>query len=533
MRVPGHTTAFAVLIVVASAATGASAALQQPQSSADGAARAGAADAPTVTERVVVTRKNETAAVVEYEYRIPDGVDSLEIVHYDGSGTYAPPAITGLEVRTDTPHKTQYEYERDSGGTATATLRFVVSLDTDSLRDGEAGVAGDGWQYVKLPSVVVQRTGADRIPAVDRTQRVAGTSGYATSQAAFVGEFDESTVSADGQTFHLLVPAAAELGPPRTAVLDSLTHAAEAFPDVDDDPHVYALALPGHVATEVSGAASDSSFWVRADNWPGSPENTWVHEYVHTQQTGSAAADSAWLTEASAEYYAAVLHARRAGDATAARQHVASVDHPDAVLTAQDSGDGVNAEYGKGARVYAALDARIRNATDGSASAMDVFRDVYSAGGYVRTHEVRGRVADYLGEEDTDRFFDRFVDGASVPEMPEQHVLTLGPERDADGDGVPNWEEAQQAESPYGDAEQTDLADAPQLTTTQAVVSLALVGSGLFALAVSGTVGAARVLDRLIGWSPRRLRDRSLLRWLAFAVVSLAASLAYAMSVMG
>ncbi len=512
MHASGHRAVLVALAVVLVATTGASAA----DSDANEGTRITGVDErsePVVTERITVSNASGDTAVVEYEYRIPAGVDRLVVSHADAPQAYPEPTTANLEVLSSSDYGGTYEWTGNETESGTATLRFRVALQTESVDAQGPGVAGDGWQFLNLPWVTVQRP-----TEVETERRVASESGFTTPERAYVGAYDEVTERVDNQTLHLVVPPDADLHASRDAVLDSLVDAARRFPNVDDDPHVYAVALPAHIESSWGGNSRDAAFWVDADSRPSGPDNTWVHEYVHTQQAGSLTSTDDWFTEASAEYYAASLSAY-GGDPEDARDHVAEVGHPDAVLTEADTNDHRLVEYKKGSRVYAALDARIRRATNGSASALDLFRDVYGEDGPLLHSEFRALVADYLGEEATREFFDKYVAGSDVPEMPERHVVTLTPTGDADDDGVSNWQEERAGRSPFGEDAGSDLP------TRDLVVAGTLLAVAGVAGAGTVVVALARIAEFAIDRSPGILRRRSLAR---LAGVAVAASVAFA-----
>ena len=124
-------------------------------------------------------------------------------------------------------------------------------------------------------------------------------------------------------------------------------------------------AAAGAAATPDQLVGSDTPRDPGAADVAGS-ESTWTHEYVHTRQRYQPDASMAWLDEGSAEYYGYLL-SMRAGTTpySAFRNAVMGDSYAGADLRKPGAWSDPDVEYEKGARVVAALDARIRAETGG------------------------------------------------------------------------------------------------------------------------------------------------------------------------
>jgi len=193
----------------------------------------------------------------------------------------------------------------------------------------------------------------------------------------FLGAHEEYTRSAHGQRFRLVVPAAADLAPSREEIFDSVTAASDTLRVGDRDPQVLMVAAPTTVDWGVEGLQrGDRDFYVTADEGVDTPDNTWIHEYVHTRQRFNRTAETVWLTEATAQYYAAQLTLRQDRvdfrDFAGLLRRGTDSRFSEAVLA--DPSTWSTANYHVGALVVGALDRRTRLATDSSSTFQAVFR---------------------------------------------------------------------------------------------------------------------------------------------------------------
>lgn len=170
---------------------------------------------------------------------------------------------------------------------------------------------------------------------------------------------------------------------------------------------------------------------------------TLAHEYAHVHQRfgpdETAGRSSVWLAEGDADWHGALaMHAAgfwtatrvdeafREAERDRAEPAFAQARLPDATYGAQTS-DGHSLEryaYHKGAVVLRALDARLRQATQGGAGAGEVLRRLNDAHGdptrdalLVDNAEVAALAFSVAGE-DLSEFFAQFVNGTAWPDAP-------------------------------------------------------------------------------------------------------------------
>lgn len=290
-----------------------------------------------------------------------------------------PRHVTGLSVRTPGEAtvlqadglQSDGDRWRVSDDTERARLTYTVPVGL-STTFGQRTADTHNWTLLARQEVSLRarwRWHVGPRPTWNESLALApGQSGVAGRTAAYIGPHETETRTVDGDRITLIVPAATDLRPNRTAVLDSISHAKRASTAGTNHDHIHVFVAPHELApggyTPSNGA---SDVIVNAGEPVRSPVNVWVHEYRHTRQTWETAPAMAWLSEGSAEYHTAALTYSAGGiGADQFRERITTERYETADLTRPDTWAGPGAQYHKGTRVVAAIDARLRQATDGS-----------------------------------------------------------------------------------------------------------------------------------------------------------------------
>jgi hypothetical protein len=313
---------------------------------------------------------------VTARFAVPDRVTAL--------GVAVPPdaTVTAAEgFRQRGPGR--YEWTRT---TDRPSLAYRLPANVTVAR-GREGAATSGylyvdtgeWALVRAPSLGVTYSGAGPRPPLRRSQSVAGE-GVAGDALLFLGPVETETRTVAGQRLRLAVPAAADLRESPTDVLDSLAGAARTLRVGPADESVLVVAAPtagvDYGSTGLQRGAADA--WVRDTERLDSPENVWVHEYVHTRQAYRGTDATRWTFEGMADYYA-VTRALEAGriNYSRYRRHLnigARQRYANATLADPSTWTGTTAHYWKGALAFAAIDRRIRVESGGDATLQDAIR---------------------------------------------------------------------------------------------------------------------------------------------------------------
>jgi len=318
------------------------------------------------------------------------------------------------------------EYEWD-GRTEGASLIFTVPANETGAATGPEGSDGryvfvdaGEWAVVRTyqaPISFTYRQGTD--VSIVRRNTSAGP-GVVGGAMAFLGAQETERRTVANQTVRLVVPDAADLHESRAEILGSVTAAAEALRVRDRDEEVLIIAAPDTVAWGVEGLQSgERDFYVTADEPLDTPRNVWLHEYVHTRQDFETVGETEWLTEATAQYYAAQLTLRQERiEFERFRRHLergADGQYADVVL-ADERTWGASGNYDKGALVAGDLDRRIRLATNGTKTFEEVFRRMNDRDGAFTQSAFLELIDETGGEPVADRARE-YTETADAPSM--------------------------------------------------------------------------------------------------------------------
>ena len=314
------------------------------------------------------------------------------------------------------------------GETAKPTATYRVDPNRLSDREGPLSVDGqylfadtEEWALVRIPQTGItgRYTGRSTL-GLDRETEIEGP-GVAGERMAFLGATDVRTRRAHGQTFRLVIPAAAELESEPGEILDSVSGAADRLRIGPKDDEVFMIAAPtDRVDWTVRGLQIGSAdFWVRDREGVETASNVWIHEYVHTRQEYTAAPSAQWVTEGTASYYAALLpleageiefsaFQRELQTGAAASQHRAVLSDPDRWPDF--------ANYRKGALVAGDLDRRIRVTTSREATFDQVLRELNTAAEPIDSRAVSRAVRNAAGR-DVAGVADRYTTTTAGPPM--------------------------------------------------------------------------------------------------------------------
>ncbi|MFB6255524.1 MAG: hypothetical protein ABEH58_02160, partial [Haloplanus sp.] len=473
--------------------------------------------------------------------------------------------ITGATGFVERSESARWRWERGESEieTPSVRMRYAVNRSSD-VHGGLNFVDAGAWALLKPPDPVLDgyRSRWGRA-AFDRSVGVAeGETGYATPEMVYLGPHERTNGTRGGQEFVVVTPAAAATTNV-SAVLDALGAANRLYNVPRREARAVVFIGPDPLRT--GGLAPGDSLWVHADRPPDS--QVYVHEYVHTRQEFETTRRMHWIVEAQAAYYDELLLLYR-GTTTYRRFHAQVSTARGAtrrLAPANRTAYIIAADYTKGARVLAALDAKIRAASERNASLADVFRRLNRHEGRVSYADFEDAVAAASGQR-FDEWLDRSLTTATAPTVPDNRSLYAptqsGIDSDDDGlttaaeldngtdpfvadtdrDGVDDGEELRRGSDPLSadSSERADPtpetgspvsegtapgSDEPGDDGTSTGVALAAVGSllaaGIFGVGAVG-VGAAKLLDRRAGIGIGFLTRRSVIGLVLLSTASLA-----------
>jgi len=347
--------------------------------------------------------------------RLPDGASVTDTTGFSGNGT-----VYQWQGETDHPSIT-FSVPANETGVARRETHTGTHQRVDQPDSGYTFVDAGSWALVRVPQLSTNWswTGSGSV-VLDSHVDIAGP-GATGGTIAYLGPQRTYTRRVAGQTLHLVVPNGTTIAAGSGAVLDALAAAARDLDVGARDDSVFVVAAPTGFDWAAEGVEyGPADAWVRADASLDTPDNVWVHEYVHTRQAYEHTSETEWFSEASAEYYAAGLALRRGRiDYGAFASHLFQGTDPayaNGVLLRPDTWT-LGTSYHKGALLLAALDYRIRRASGGAHSLDDVFRAMNDAPAPVTNQDFLAAVERVAGPE-TRRFADRYLTDRSTPDLP-------------------------------------------------------------------------------------------------------------------
>ncbi len=359
-------------------------------SAASTAAATTAGDDIHLTTTLALTPDRPGSVAVTLRFGLPDRVTAVEATIASEAEAVTTDGFAAAGGDT-------YEWD---GETTAPTIRYRLPANrtTTSARLGhrrlDANVGGatapaaadrgylfadpGPWALVAVPGTGVSWRYRGETVGLSR-EATTGGPGAVGERVAFLGEHAVRERTANGQTFRLVVPAesADSMAASPERLLDSLSSASDSLRVGDRDESVFVVAAPTGVDWAVAGLQTgDADAWVRADEPLADARSAWLHEYVHTRQSFEPTAETRWLIEGSADYYAARLALQQGLiDFPAFADHLergAAAPYGDDVLADPNTWTTAT-PYRKGALVAGDTDRRIRLASDGAATFETVF----------------------------------------------------------------------------------------------------------------------------------------------------------------
>jgi hypothetical protein len=407
-----------------------------------------------------VDRRAARTPVIDGNYTfVPlerDGVVRLRM-QYD-----LPPSVTAFHIRLPGLATSAVSFASNDGfdrhdettfvwtrSTSTPALDLRLAVSSDSISRLNRGIERDGWTFATAPRSEIGFSYTGARPRFVSTTGVVGN-GYAADRMAFMGPHDVTETTVGGEAVTFVVGNGTEKAN-LTAVRTFLELSQGRFDFGVDRDRLVVFVLPfdgrSGEATQplVTGEASGDAFWVTAGatNVTG-PENAFAHEYVHSRLGTVGNGSAAWLTEATAEYYGYLSTLNAGGSsyesfyrATTAERY--APNRSGVVLADRETWRGTLGDYEKGAHVLAALDAEIRERTDGDHTLYDVFVANRTFDDYAA---FRAQVVATANDESLGPWLDRYVTTDALPPVPDEPARYVhGPDLDPDGDGIVSREE--------------------------------------------------------------------------------------------
>ncbi|WP_435335318.1 hypothetical protein [Haloarchaeobius sp. TZWWS8] len=391
------------------------------------------------TVTVALTPADRGTVRLTASFELDDSVTSLDVQVPEGARVVE---TDGFDYRSGS----QWSHGWD-GETTNPSVTISVDVNGQNERFGGNDFY-DAGEWALVPTRFPARYFTDGAKSFDSwtpgelpTTYRAADEGVVGDRIAFLGEHEVREYQTHGRTLTLVVPEGVSVDD--DAVYESLTFGMEELhvTAATDDIRVFVAPDPIRRGGLQWGT---QDMWVHHEEPVDDVRNPWLHEYVHTRQRYSRNHKMLWFDEASAEYFAALLTYQEGRVSFDEFYDLVSTGRDaDSQLSSQDRWTSQYAEYTKGRRVLAALDAKIRDSTGGNRTLADVFFLMNVRNERVTLPKFRAAVVEVSGDEELEGWVERYVDTRAVPDVPRDRSRFAQPTGplDADGDGLTDAKE--------------------------------------------------------------------------------------------
>jgi hypothetical protein len=363
-------------------------------------------DGETIHEDVTVSVDREKDKIrYTLEYQVPDGTDEFAIA-------FRSVYLSFREV----VEREQFEWENVEEGTdryvwdGTADPRLVIEDDLTAAQFDQLGYYTD-TEVLSLS--VPSSSGTSGI----ESQYTLDGEGFINRDLLFSGPHEVVNRDVYGTELAVIEPEAANAGTDLQRTLDLIAEWYQMIGGLRlDFDSTACLLLPS--GSQFRGSAIGGSFVVSADEWVNRIGTVFAHEFAHVVFGVFGDDKMYWLKEAVAEYYGYLLALNAGlGDSGEFLDTLATDDqYEDAVLTDTATMLSSEADYDKGAHVLGALDAEIRERTNGAQTLRSIFESPFDLSSY---DQFRSAVTFTTADLSMEEWVDRYVDGPELPSLPD------------------------------------------------------------------------------------------------------------------
>lgn len=323
------------------------------------------------------------------------------------------------DSETETPSLTIIQsVPRNNDGLSTNDAVIVetpqISISSSDIVIGE----GDGYQ--EIYSEIILGLGPRTIAGTDGTP-----GGVATRALTAVGDVTLNRVSRNGTQFWVTEAGDATVNATNLA---TMMGASQQYLAGSRPSEVSVFAVGDEFRLELGAGFSnifDPVMVVSADEPIIGPGNTWLHEYVHVQQSPiSTSRESNWWIEAIAEYQTARIAPAVTNTSPAESYYHLIQGAANTAPLREASHPTVESSYERGSFVLLCLSLQIAEASNGNKTVQDVIKNLYESD-YYSSEKITRTVANQSNES-VSRWFENAVRSPELPEEPSyQEYLAL------------------------------------------------------------------------------------------------------------
>ena len=410
-----------------------------PQAAGQSSGGQSSGNPPNVS--ISIDRQASHPGIVRYhlDFEIPADGSHLWVINYTGN------VVSSTGFVSDHTGNGNHALRWD-GETKSPSVTITTSVHSGS---GREFAATNDWALAPTPRVSVawEANGSKdwsyyhpfQGTYPDRSVSFAD-SGVLGSAFTYVGNYKEHVRHADGQRFRMVVAADASPAESPKSIFDSLSAASKRIPGRPPND-VLLFVLPDPIWRGGYASPKYDELWVHEDARLNDPQNLWLHEYFHTRQSFKLSDKMEWFREASAAYFASDLAMEEGETSTSAvSRTLSSKPYDESTLSKPSTWADREVPYYRGAITLWALDEKIRQATHGSRTLMDVFHRINEYNGTVTYADFRDIVTGVAGQSMTP-WLNKHVTTTAKPRL--QHLR----QADDAGSNVGNAGGSHQGES--------------------------------------------------------------------------------------
>lgn len=369
----------------------------------------------SINQRMILSRDGgrENSIGITLKYSFPPDVTSLRV--------QLPPSIDVTESDGFQLHGSKLTWDKRTTSPS-MTGRYDPSLfsmgGVQAIDRGEwavvtqpAGGPGINWSY-SGPEI-----------SYKPSYEIDGTGVISSDGAiAYLGAYEQYTRKTHSEWLKLILPNASTLAHEPKEILDCIEAASGTLEIGPYNDEVLMIAAPSSKSNwgPTGTQFGEEGFWALDQTILSHPNNTWIHEYIHTRQNFDWDESLLWFIEGTATYLAAWVGVnQKLIDFDWFYSYLTGTTDPNATLSDPDTWASYQTKYTKGTVVTTALAAEILRLSDRQLNLMDIVREMSA----IKSDEqlsVRS-LQSYFEKQnipELSAWLDRYVNSTEIPHPP-------------------------------------------------------------------------------------------------------------------
>jgi len=429
---------------------------EQPEGkSSDAESRAVDPKQPIIHGKYIFSSHPEPGIItLRVSYDLPDTVSRFN-VNYGSTDTELAIRQQAGFVQTG---NTSLDWKRGVSNTTNPYVVFRYTVNQSAaLFPGYNFVDTNQWTLLEHPELTYQWRYENNAPIYRWSTSVPKSqNGFAAGTMVYLGNYTRYQYALQENNLTIVSPTSTQV--------DTSSQIAQTFTFADrsldvgggsNDVVLFLLSSPirdGGWAVSPSGATNDStidSMWVSLWETPNDP--IFYSEFIHLRQNYTTTPRMGWLTEAQDGYWSLLLALNR-GTVSYTRFYSRIISEADRSPLAPEYRDQYRQrrDYTKGRLFLAALDGKIRQATNHERSLLDVWRELNRHPDEITLEDYK-KIVNRVAGRSFDAWIEQWLTSRGAPDLPDDPNLYILPSQslDTDSDGLENRAERLNNTNPF------------------------------------------------------------------------------------